>query len=222
MTAPRSPQPDPTPHVHDQRYDGDDPYLVCHGCGQRWDALTGLPLNVWAGPQDSLPTSPDPSEAAVTDRDEALRDIRYEVMSGSSPALIVQMIDALRAEPSAPERPDQVDALFGVAAPERPDLTERIEAALREDARWPYDQGLVIDMPTVSDAFDAGVEAARQPVRAALRAEQAERPSLDVADDPVECGICGDYTVKGVEVHEVCLDMLSRSVPSSSESARHG
>ena len=29
-------------HVHHQRFDGDDPYLVCY-CGQRWDALTGAP-----------------------------------------------------------------------------------------------------------------------------------------------------------------------------------
>lgn len=27
-------------HEHAQRYDGDDPYLVCW-CGARWDALTG-------------------------------------------------------------------------------------------------------------------------------------------------------------------------------------
>jgi hypothetical protein len=35
---------DPQPHVHEQRFDGDDPYLIC-GCGARWDALSGAPLN---------------------------------------------------------------------------------------------------------------------------------------------------------------------------------
>jgi hypothetical protein len=30
-------------HEHDQRFDGDDPYLVCW-CGARWDAVTGRPL----------------------------------------------------------------------------------------------------------------------------------------------------------------------------------
>lgn len=30
-------------HEHDQRFDGDDPYLVCW-CGARWDALSGRPL----------------------------------------------------------------------------------------------------------------------------------------------------------------------------------
>ena len=30
------------------------------------------------------------------------------------------------------------------------------------------------------------------------------------SSDPTECAICGDYTVGGVEVHEPCLDMLSR------------
>lgn len=29
--------------------------------------------------------------------------------------------------------------------------------------------------------------------------------------DPVECAICGDYSAGGVEVHSVCLDMLSRT-----------
>ncbi len=28
----------------------------------------------------------------------------------------------------------------------------------------------------------------------------------------IECAICGDYSAQGVEVHEVCLDMLSRAV----------
>lgn len=30
-------------HVHQQRFDGDDPYLICE-CGSRWDARTGAPI----------------------------------------------------------------------------------------------------------------------------------------------------------------------------------
>ena len=43
-------------HIHDQRFDGDDPYLICR-CGQMWDALTGLPL---AAPTAPVVTEPDP------------------------------------------------------------------------------------------------------------------------------------------------------------------
>lgn len=32
-------------HVHDQRFDGDSPYLIC-ACGARWDAITGTQMNV--------------------------------------------------------------------------------------------------------------------------------------------------------------------------------
>lgn len=32
--------------------------------------------------------------------------------------------------------------------------------------------------------------------------------------DPIECAICGDYSAQGVEVHEVCLDLLSRTAVS--------
>lgn len=35
------------------------------------------------------------------------------------------------------------------------------------------------------------------------KAMLALRTALD--SDPRECGVCGDYTIGGVEVHEVCL-----------------
>ena len=41
-------------HRHVQRFDGDDPYLVCE-CGARWDALTGRPLN------DAAKAAPTPT-----------------------------------------------------------------------------------------------------------------------------------------------------------------
>jgi hypothetical protein len=42
------------------------------------------------------------------------------------------------------------------------------------------------------------------------------QPAVPVAgaeDDPLECGICGDYTVKGIEVHETCLAALRAAHP---------
>jgi hypothetical protein len=38
-----SPAPERPDHVHQQRFDGDDPYLVCD-CGARWDAISGSQL----------------------------------------------------------------------------------------------------------------------------------------------------------------------------------
>lgn len=57
-----------TEHVHDKRFDGDDPYLVCHECGQRWDSRSGDPWppsvvpRMWVGSsspriQDIPPTN---------------------------------------------------------------------------------------------------------------------------------------------------------------------
>lgn len=50
-----------------------------------------------------------------------------------------------------------------------------------------------------------------------LRAALAEVPVIPDEPDPVECAICGDYSAQGVEVHEVCLDMLSRTAARLSE-----
>jgi len=46
--------------------------------------------------------------------------------------------------------------------------------------------------------------------RAALSREPAPRALEAASPEPpeVECGICGDYTAQGVEVHAVCLDTL--------------
>lgn len=49
-------------HVHDQRFDGDDPYLRCE-CGALWDALTGRPLNDLA----SAPTAVAIAVAGASD-----------------------------------------------------------------------------------------------------------------------------------------------------------
>jgi hypothetical protein len=51
-----------TAHVHDQRFDGDDPYLVC-ACGARWDALTGRELT--AGRCDICQRRPSSFEVPV-------------------------------------------------------------------------------------------------------------------------------------------------------------
>lgn len=42
-------------HRHVQRFDGDDPYLVCE-CGALWDAITGRPLNDAAKAAEPAPT----------------------------------------------------------------------------------------------------------------------------------------------------------------------
>lgn len=55
-------------HIHIQRFDGDDPYLVCQ-CGTRWDARTGAEIteSMW------LPRAADlrglaPEQAGRSDR----------------------------------------------------------------------------------------------------------------------------------------------------------
>jgi hypothetical protein len=55
----------------------------------------------------------------------------------------------------------------------------------------------------------------------ALFATLAVARAAPQADDPIECGICGDYSAQGVEVHESCLEMLSRlAAPQADEGLR--
>ena len=44
--------PIPLDGKHSWRFDGDDPYIVCHWCGERRDALTGRPLPVSLIPEE--------------------------------------------------------------------------------------------------------------------------------------------------------------------------
>lgn len=49
-------------HVHVQRFDGDDPYLVCD-CGARWDAITGVLMLPTAADLRGLTKAPTPPDA---------------------------------------------------------------------------------------------------------------------------------------------------------------
>ncbi len=64
-----------------------------------------------------------------------------------------------------------------------------------EGAEFPWD--CTCDYQTRIERMEAVIAAAEA---AALRSGEEE-----TAPDPIECAICGDYTVKGVEVHAACL-----------------
>ena len=78
--------PDARPHVHLQRFYGDDPYLVC-ACGAVWDALTGK--EIVAAPQ------PEPAPAGKGLRSRGI--VAFDTGDGQ------RAIDRETRRPVAPE-----------------------------------------------------------------------------------------------------------------------
>jgi len=96
------------PHVHDRRFDGDDPYFVCHGCGARWDARTGFLIKParWANPDTRL------RELVLAESDKH-RDAHGESCDCDLGLVLGDLSDAAlatRATPTPDTKPD-VEAL---------------------------------------------------------------------------------------------------------------